>query len=68
MTKLLQVFVMVFVAATIANAKSPPPGTGVGDVPANIYIALDTSGSMRARAPGAGFFVQLGRRMPNTLF
>lgn len=55
MTKILQVFVMVFVAATIANAKSPPPGTGVGDVPANIYIALDTSGSMRARAPGAGF-------------
>ena len=31
-----------------ANAKSPPPGTGTSDVPANIMIMLDNSGSMRA--------------------
>ena len=29
-------------------AKSPPPGTGTADVPANILIMLDTSGSMGA--------------------
>jgi Tfp pilus tip-associated adhesin PilY1 len=28
------------------EAKSPPPGTGKADVPANIYIMLDNSGSM----------------------
>ena len=27
-------------------AKGPPPGTGVGDVKANIMIMLDDSGSM----------------------
>ena len=27
-------------------AKSPPPGTGTGSVPANILIMLDNSGSM----------------------
>jgi type IV pilus assembly protein PilY1 len=37
--------------ALIANiqtvfAKSPPPGSGQGDVPANILLMLDTSGSM----------------------
>ena len=32
-----------------ANAKSPPPGTGTSDVPANIMIMLDNSGSMRAQ-------------------
>jgi len=33
------------------EAKSPPPGTGKADVPANIYIMLDTSGSMGANVP-----------------
>ena len=32
-----------------ANSKSPPPGTGTADVPANILIMLDNSGSMSAR-------------------
>jgi len=32
---------------TPLEAKSPPPGTGVSDVPANILLMLDTSGSMR---------------------
>jgi sugar lactone lactonase YvrE len=30
-------------------SKNPPPGTGSGDVKANILFMLDTSGSMRAR-------------------
>ena len=30
-------------------AKNPPPGTGTSDVPANILIMLDNSGSMRER-------------------
>ena len=28
------------------NSKSPPPGTGTSDIPANIMIMLDNSGSM----------------------
>ena len=28
------------------DAKQPPPGTGVADVKANIYLMLDNSGSM----------------------
>jgi hypothetical protein len=32
--------------AARAEAKSPPPGAGVADVPANILLMLDTSGSM----------------------
>ena len=33
-------------SATLLFAKGPPPGTGVGDVKANIMIMLDNSGSM----------------------
>ena len=36
-----------------ANAKSPPPGTGTSDIPANILIMLDNSGSMSARLGGS---------------
>ena len=32
-----------------AQAKNPPPGTGTSDLPANILIMLDNSGSMSAR-------------------
>ena len=35
-------------------AKGPPPGTGVGDVKANIMIMLDDSGSMSARDASPG--------------
>ena len=38
--------------ASGANAKSPPPGSGAGDVPANILLMLDTSGSMDTELPG----------------
>ena len=32
-----------------AQAKNPPPGTGTSDIPANILIMLDNSGSMSAK-------------------
>ena len=32
-----------------AQAKNPPPGTGTSDVPANILIMIDNSGSMSAK-------------------
>jgi len=51
MKKLNLIFVsLLYVFSLNAQAKSPPPGTGKADVPANIYIMLDTSGSMGAVA------------------
>ena len=41
--KLLIFFLFVF---NFAEAKMPPPGTGTSNVPANILIMLDNSGSM----------------------
>ena len=32
-----------------AQAKNPPPGTGTSDIPANILIMLDNSGSMSTK-------------------
>ncbi len=32
-----------------AQAKNPPPGTGTSDIPANILIMIDNSGSMSAK-------------------
>ena len=32
-----------------AQAKNPPPGSGTADIPANILIMLDTSGSMSSK-------------------
>ena len=44
------IFFFVFgLLATQANAKNPPPGTGTSDVPANILIMLDNSGSMASK-------------------
>ena len=34
---------LLLICAFGIEAKSPPPGTGKADVPANIYIMLDTS-------------------------
>ena len=39
---------LLLILAFTAEAKLPPPGTGKADVPANILIMLDTSGSMGA--------------------
>lgn len=40
-----------FFAGGSALAKSPPPGSGTADVPANILLMLDTSGSMAEELP-----------------
>ena len=47
-------FLFVFIILEIAhvakvNAKPVPPGSGEGDVPANILILIDSSASMRRR-------------------
>lgn len=45
----LLVFLVLLVtplASSLSLAKSPPPGTGSADVPANILFMVDTSGSM----------------------
>jgi len=45
---LLLSYLLLLLAFT-AEAKSPPPGTGKADVPANILIMLDVSGSMSSQ-------------------
>ena len=40
------IFLFLFLFSFQAQAKSPPPGTGTTDIPANILIMLDKSGSM----------------------
>ena len=43
----IYLFTLFFIVqVNIAQSKSPPLGTGTGDVPANIMIMLDNSGSM----------------------
>ena len=48
-TKLIIIYIIFLLNINYVNAKSPPPGTGTSDVPANILIMLDNSGSMRSR-------------------
>ena len=48
-TKLIIIYIIFFLNINYVTAKSPPPGTGTSDVPANILIMLDNSGSMRTR-------------------
>jgi type IV pilus assembly protein PilY1 len=43
--KILIVFIFLFFTGKV-DSKSPPPGTGTSDIPANIMIMLDNSGSM----------------------
>ncbi|WP_435113825.1 VWA domain-containing protein [Candidatus Pelagibacter bacterium nBUS_36] len=40
---------LFFVFSSQVQAKSPPPGTGTSEIPANILIMLDNSGSMSAK-------------------
>ena len=48
------IFSLFFITSlSEVNAKNPPPGTGTSDIPANILIMLDNSGSMSARLAGA---------------
>ena len=49
MARLRKLIIAIFVLLVNimeVNAKSPPPGTGTSDLPANILIMLDNSGSM----------------------
>ena len=40
------IFIVFLFFEKNVNSKSPPPGTGTSDIPANIMIMLDNSGSM----------------------
>lgn len=44
--KLFQILALITLSTSISFAKNPPPGTGFQDVPTNVLIMLDTSGSM----------------------
>jgi type IV pilus assembly protein PilY1 len=46
MMHILRFLLILLVGSSHVLAKSPPPGTGKADVPANILFMLDTSGSM----------------------
>ena len=43
---ILTLFIVIIFATPNGFAKSPPPGTGFQDVPTNVLLMLDTSGSM----------------------
>jgi type IV pilus assembly protein PilY1 len=45
---------LLLFTALATEAKLPPPGTGKADVPANILIMLDVSGSMSRRTNSGG--------------
>ena len=45
---------LIFLINFQVQAKSPPPGTGTSDLPANIFILLDHSGSMDRDVTTAG--------------
>ena len=44
--RLLFFLIFIICNSKYSFSKSPPPGTGTADVPANILIMLDNSGSM----------------------
>ena len=48
LTKIILTFLIVMFSFQ-AQAKNPPPGTGTSDIPANILIMIDNSGSMSAK-------------------
>ena len=51
------ILVSILLTSSISvSAKAPPPGSGKADVPANILLMLDTSGSMNSRANNARLF------------
>ena len=53
--KLIFIQILLFSLITISNSfgKALPPGSGVADVPANVLILLDKSGSMGWRMQSA---------------
>ena len=58
-SKFLIAHVLILLLSLTGNvfSKALPPGSGIGDVPANVLILLDKSGSMGARMTnGAGVY------------
>ena len=53
----INILLSILLLAGNAFSKALPPGSGIGDVPANVLILLDKSGSMGARmTSGAGIY------------
>ena len=46
------IILFLFALSNQAFTKALPPGSGIGDVPANVLIMLDKSGSMGWRMSG----------------
>ena len=59
---LLKIILSLFFISSNAIAKNLPPGSGISDVPANVLILLDKSGSMSARMTGGA-----STQYPNTV-
>ena len=58
---LIKFFLLLFILSGNSFAKNIPPGSGIADVPANVLILLDKSGSMSARMiSGSGFYYPQG--------
>lgn len=49
---LIKIILLLFFISSNAIAKNLPPGSGISDVPANVLILLDKSGSMGSRMSG----------------
>jgi type IV pilus assembly protein PilY1 len=56
--KIINIFIAIILAtySVSVGAKAPPPGSGSADVPANILIMLDTSGSMNEKTNQSKLF------------
>ena len=58
---LIKLFLFFIILSGNSFAKNIPPGSGIADVPANVLILLDKSGSMNARMiSGSGFYYPQG--------
>ena len=56
-TLLIKILFSILILTSSVFGKALPPGSGIGDVPANVLILLDKSGSMGARmTSGAGVY------------
>jgi len=51
----IKIFLLSVFFVVSAQAKGLPPGTGAGDVPSNVLILLDKSGSMNSCMPGGDY-------------
>jgi type IV pilus assembly protein PilY1 len=63
---IIKVLLSLILITNNSFAKNLPPGSGVADVPANVLILLDKSGSMGARMiSGMGFYYPMGMAAHN---